>query len=175
MQFPPRKRPLRARLTVGVVAVLGIVILGGYANRQVAHVRHPFAADTTYQRRLAYQEQLSHAVPTDSLMHLWVRLADASTADAGPLAGEISCEMTRLAMRHGSIPADKADRRATDSLAKAQPEALARARAKFNSVPPGVAAINSTICHTVGWRPAPDSVSLMPMPTEIEKKYRKKP
>ena len=137
--------------------------------------KDPFAADTTYHRRLAYQEQMSHTVPTDSLTHLYLRLANASTAEAGPLAKEISCEMVRLGVRYGIIPADKAETRTADSLWKAQPALAARARAKFDNAPPGSAAFSMPECHVEGLPSAPESLSIKPMPEEIMKKYRKKP
>jgi hypothetical protein len=157
------------------IGVIALVTLGPTMSCDSQQTKDPFAADTTYQRRLAYQEQMSHAVPTDSLTHLYVRLANASTAEAGPLVKEISCERVRLAVRYGSIPADKAERRWADSLWKAQPELGARARAKFDNAPPGSGAFSMPECHVEGLPGAPDSLDEKPIPTEIEKKYRKKP
>jgi hypothetical protein len=157
------------------IGVIAVVTLGPTMSCGSQQTKDPFAADTTYQRRLAYQEQMSHAVPTDSLTHLYVRLVDASTAEVGPLVKEISCEMFRLAVRYGSIPANKATIRAGESLRKAQPELSARARAKFDNAPPGSGAFSMPECHAQDLPSAPESLDVKPIPTEIEKKYRKKP
>jgi hypothetical protein len=118
---------------------------------------------------------MSHAVPTDSLTHLYLRLVNASTDEAGPLVKEIGCEMFRLAVRYGSIPSDKAEKRWADSLRKAQPELAVRARANFDNAPPGSGASSIPECHVEGLPSAPESLSVKPMPEEIMKKYRKKP
>jgi hypothetical protein len=172
MRFALPVRFVRVPVPVGFIAV---VALGPTTSCGSQQTKDPFAADTTYQRRLAYQERMSLAVPTDSLIHLRVRLADASPAEVGPLAKEISCEMVRLAIRYGSIPANKATIRAGESLLKAQPELSARARAKFDNAPPGSAAFSIPECHAQDLPTAPESLDVKPIPTEIEKKYRKKP
>jgi hypothetical protein len=172
MRFALFIRSLWVPFPIGFVALLTLGTTTSCGSQQT---KDPFAADTTYQRRLAYQEQMSHAVPTDSLTHLYLRLANASTAEAGPLVKEIGCEMFRLAVRYGSIPADKAERRWADSLRKAHPELAARARANFDNAPPGSGASSNPECHVEGLPSAPESLSIKPMPEEIMKKYRKKP
>src|SRR4030081_1506986 len=74
-------------------------------------VRDPAASDTTYQRRLAYQEQMSHKVPMDSLNHLYLRLADASPAEAGAIARAIMCEGSRNTIHYGGAMYMLASRR----------------------------------------------------------------
>jgi hypothetical protein len=172
MRFALSIRSLRVPFPIAFIAV---VTLGPTMSCDSQQTKDPFAADTTYHRRLAYQEQMSHAVPTDSLTHLYVRLANASNAEAGPLVKEIGCERVRLAVKYGIIPANKAETRWAESLWKAQPELGARARAKFDNAPPGSGASSIPECHVEGLPSAPESLNVMPMPTEIEKKYRKKP
>jgi hypothetical protein len=160
MRSVPHRRALRTRLAVGAVAIVMLLGIVSILRRQIDEIRHPFASDSVYQRNLVAQEQLSRGVRTDSLIHLWVRLADASSAEAGPIAKEISCEMVRLVTRYGSVPSEKAQLRAEDSLRKAQPELAARAHANFNNLPPGAAAFSIPACHLERLPIASDSMNV---------------
>jgi hypothetical protein len=165
----------RLRLPLALV-VFSAVTYGGivFVRNLIEQNTHPCASDPVCQRMLAYQEQRSHDVPTDSLVHLWVRLADASPAEAGPLAKEIGCEMSRLALRYGGIAFDQAQQRAGDSLWKAHPEVSVRARAKFNGVSPEATLSSSADCHLGDSALTPNSPSLEPTPAEVERKYKKR-
>jgi hypothetical protein len=162
-------RSFRVPFRLGVIALVTLGPTRGCGSQQP---KDPFAADTTYQRRLAYQQQVSRTVPTDSLMHMYVRLANASsTSEAGALAREISCESTRNALKYGVIPAAAAGDRAFDSLRRAQPEAFAKATAKFNHLPIEETTTTNAGCHIIGLRPAPDSLNVNPVPSAIGRKY----
>jgi hypothetical protein len=158
------------RFSASVVAMLALAVACGDEQP-----RDRYAGDTTYQRQLAYQQQMSLKVPTDSLMHLYLRLADATSAETGPLAKEIGCEMFRGAFQYGSIPASRAQQRAFDSLGKVYPDRVAMATAKYHSLPAGTAGTSNAECHINGLVEAPDSVDLAPVPGSIARQFPKRP
>ena len=135
--------------------------------------KDPYAGDTTYQRRLAYLQQRSHAVPTDSLMRMTLRLVNASPSEAAHLARELGCESTRNAVRYGVIPAAAAGDRAYDSLRRAHPEEFARAIEKFNSVPPLETSRSMEDCHVPEIPPAPESLNVQPFPEAVTRQAPK--
>jgi hypothetical protein len=138
--------------------------------------RDPDASDTTYQRRLAYQEQMSHKVPMDSLNHLYLRLADASPDEAGPIAREIMCEGSRNMIHYGAATYPLASRRAMDSLGKAQPAAVKRAMDMFRLANSrGETATSNADCHLIGLVRAPDSLDFDPVPTGNARPLPKRP
>jgi hypothetical protein len=164
----PKDAVLISWFSASALATLTLAVsCGGQQSRD------PYAGDTTYQRRLAYQQQMSYRVPTDSQVHLYQRLAAASPVEAAPLAREIMCEMDRSATRFGAIPAAAAGSRAMRAFRQAEPEVYARARTKFNNVSPIDLSTNRKDCHLDGITRAPDSLNVKPVPDEIARKFRR--
>ena len=130
----------------------------------------PYTTDTTYLRRVAYQKEMSYKVPMDSLTRMWVRVADVSPENAPALVRESACELGRVAMQYGSIPADQAYERVDDSLKKARPELYQRAIRNSNRV--GGVITTDAICNMIGWKPAAESLSAAPVPESIMRKLR---
>jgi hypothetical protein len=158
---------LQAPTVPGWTVIATLVLAASCGSQQT---RESFISDTTYQRRVAHMEQLSHAVPTDSLIRLYLRMADASPADAGRIGQELSCEILRGALRYGTMPSSIARARAFDSLRTTKSAAFDRAIDKYNNLPGGTTT-SRYICNAAHIAIAPESLDVMPVPTAILRKY----